>query len=152
MRFLLGAALALAVSAPAHAVSWRLVGNNDEIPAIVAFVDADSVQRSGDTVSFVLIYYVEGETADSDIGVRQQRVAICSTTNFQVSSERRWIGPTEQPEVAVDTKFTVAGAGSIDESSINMVCGSQAYIGGPISDPDSYAKNYFADLSYEEDW
>jgi hypothetical protein len=152
MKLLFGIALAFAGAAPAYAVDWRLVGNKYEYPAIVAFVDHDSITRSGGFADFTMIYYVEGQSEATDVGVRQQRRAQCPGTGFQILSERRWLGPTEQPATTIDQTFKSATAGSIDLSAIEMICGTRVYNSEKIADPDKYAKDYFEDLAYEDDW
>jgi hypothetical protein len=150
MKRILSLVAAVAASAPAYAVDWRVVGDNTDLPAIIAFVDRDSVKQSGGYADFVLIYYLEGETEATDVGVRQQRRAQCPGSGFQVLSERRWLGPTEQPQEAVDQTFKNAASGSIDQAVIDMVCGTRVYNSAKIADPDQYAKDFFADLAYEE--
>lgn len=150
MRLAIMALVASLAATPADAETWKLVGDNTTLPAIVVFVDYDSVVRNGDIASFKVRLYTEGEMPETDKLFIHRREASCSNYSYFMLDQQYYIGNLPESDDSVPSKIIQPPDGTIDRSLIDMVCGRRQYLSGPISDTTAYASDYFSDLAAEE--
>jgi hypothetical protein len=137
----------LAASMPAYAADWRHIGDNEEFPAQIAYVDAASVKLSGGQAEFMMMTHVEGDVAELNVSVRQLRRATCQGNSFKIVNERRWIGHIEQPFTPPNTAPQAAVSNSLDLAALETVCGARAYTAESIEYTMFHAEKFFAKLN-----
>lgn len=150
MKYLYLAAMLAAFAAPAQAENWRMTGYNDDLPAIIVFVDTDSVSLNGDSVNFTLRVYGEGNTADTDELSIQRRSGSCSDVSYQVMSEQYYVGTKLTKETNTPGEIITSDYDTIDESTMDSVCGVVDYVSERIEDPAQYAGDHFAELAHAQ--
>lgn len=147
MRILTSCALALCgvllPSVSASAESWRFAGYVEEYPALVAYVDADSLVRSGSIADFTILQF------DEDFGsdwLKQHIRADCTKTGYSIldskTLENGVVKDAEGEPSAVDE----IKAGSVDELVIDLACG-RAKMPAATPDPAKDAAKIFASLN-----
>lgn len=151
MKSLLVVAVLLGVPAAAQAENWRVVGYNRDYPAIVTFVDADSVRRTGNSAEVKLQYYLEGANMSVDERSVQRRRVNCTTFNYQMLAQQYYIGKTLQPAKPLSKGESPSAEGSIDKGIADAACGRPNYMSETVADPARYSSDYFADLAYEDE-
>ena len=134
---MLAAASPVVTAAPAPV--WRVAGTST---GSVAFVDAASVARSGDTVTFRTDTRLREPLSHDRHNLLEQVEAGCES--------RRWKGKSSfnyrekgQNLTATDTITTVAKPGTVYDAVIDSACTGK-FVTGAIPDPARYAAAYFA--------
>lgn len=144
-------AAALAVfSTSAQAANWREAGGTDEYPAVIAYVDTDSLSRNGNQARFAIRMYQEG-TTNSDALWSQIWSVNCATTAITVESSSYYLGIALQEQSSTPAAPFTPVAQSVDLNIVSSACGNVAYQSGTIADPGQDAADLFDDLAYE-DW
>ncbi len=147
MRAFICGALALSgamlPSTSAHAESWRLAGYVEEYPALVAFVDADSLRRSGSRADFTILQFDEDYGSD---WLKQQISTDCSKTGYAILDSKTLENGVVKNAEGEPTSVDDIKAGSIDELIINLVCG-RAQMPAATPDPARAATDIFASLN-----
>ena len=135
-------------AAPASAESWRMTAYTEEYPALIMFADADSIARSGDSVTFMAQTVFEED--DKGRGTRsvEKIKANCSDMGFVVADATYYNGLTllRYSDGPSSTQF--AKAGSLDEGTILSICGKRDYQSEKIVSPWQYANDWFDDLAW----
>lgn len=146
MRSLILPALALATmtvpATAAHAESWRLAGTISEYPALVAFIDADSLSRFGDSAQFTVRQF------DEDVidGWLDQKInAKCSTMTYTVLNTKNYDAGKLTSDSDKVEEVGTAPVGSVDEMMLWMACGKEP-LPAATSDPLGYADDFFLGL------
>jgi hypothetical protein len=147
MKYVLLAFVAATLAMPVHAATWRLAVEISDQPAVLMFIDSDTVVPAGNFYEFELLYFVEGETVETDrTGAQRQQIS-CNPATIRLLSDRNWIGEVEQPQSQIDPASAAPAKGSVAEALINVICDKQSYLTGAVADPYRYADDYFSALA-----
>lgn len=140
MRDILGAVSLMAVAAPAHASDWRqtwIISGQSSGEAI-HFIDASSIDRSGDHVDFSAQLIVQFVAAPYDVR-RFSYQANCRTyvnRSAEIRARRRFPWPSDAEFGPAET----APAGSFRRQQIDMACGAAPLDPSRIANPYDYAQ------------
>lgn len=137
---LLGLA-ATSAAAPAAAPEWRVAAASAD-PTSIVFVDAASVARSGDTVTFRADTRLREPTPLGRRSIDEQVEAGCESRSWKSRSSFSY-RDKGRDMTATDTVTTVAGRGTVREGVIAAACTGR-FATGPIPDPARFAAAYFA--------
>jgi opacity protein-like surface antigen len=138
------AACAVSAAAPAAAADWRVVnidGESERGGVSVAFIDLDSLSRSGDDVRFNMQVRFSTSPAQWD-SLRAQVHVECSTRRWESTSSGLYLG-----ENMVQESGRVPMSDTLPETNgfrvVAGVCGN-AYMSGTVV-PSDHAPTVFAE-------
>lgn len=148
MKYRYFAAALAVISSSAQAENWRNADYTEVWPALIAYVDTDSVSRSGNEVGFSALMYQEGSTPSLDESWSQRWVANCASIVYVVQSSTHYVGTTLESQSGISS-YTPA-AGLTAENMVKSACGQRNYLTDTIADPNADANDFFMYL--DEDW
>lgn len=130
--------LLLAFSAPAGAADWRLVSTGDEpdLGRTMAFVDASSIERSGERLRMWFELRIERPPGTAD-GSRGRVTADCRERWFEVTEASYFLGNQWLKPAPTESRQP-AEPGTNMGAVLDNVCASR-FLSGPV-DPVSHSR------------
>jgi len=108
----------------------------------VAFIDAASVRRDGETVRFwEMLHYRPDQRSDHFVA---QREANCRDHSFRNLSVTYYLGKTAAGSDGEGTERIKPQKGTVDDEIVQTACGTRQF-GKLFEDPDTAARLFFAE-------
>lgn len=141
MRTFLASALLTLITAPAAAADWRVVLTDEEedFGRSVAFVDARTVERTGDDIRFRVDIRIERPPITAD-GLRGRVRADCRTYSFETSDMSYYVAERLLRAAPAEPAHQAA-AGEHMFVLLENLCGGR-FLSGSV-DPVAYARAFF---------
>lgn len=130
---------AMPLASPTVSVQWRQASYSPGMS--VAFIDASSVRRQGETVLFQeRFYYRPDQGSDHFAALRE---ANCRDRSFRNISVTYYLGSSVVGSEGEGVEKFSPKVGTVDEETILTACGSRKF-GKLFDDPDTAARLFFA--------
>lgn len=149
MKYLFYAAAVAAISTPAYAESWRSVNEWTDYPAIITYVDTDSISYVGNDIELTYREFIESQFDNGSNNFVQRRRLNCSSNTYTILNHQYYSGSTPQGDPSQDSTRYDAKENTADRRLQDAVCGKTSYLTGPVSDPSYDAEDFFY---YLDDW
>ncbi|MES2987155.1 MAG: surface-adhesin E family protein [Pseudomonadota bacterium] len=139
--------LALTAAAPAFAQDWRIAATAGAKPArSVYLIDAASIVRNGDTVTFMsqTVFESLSETRDFDRSVTK-RQGTCSNLASRIMQNSYYArGVFSNTDSTPSANIIAHREGTVMYGVLQTACGVRAMQAGTIANPEAHVRAYFA--------
>jgi hypothetical protein len=140
------ALIALTAAAPAFAQDWRISAISGEKPdRTVYLIDASSVARTGDTVTFTTqsIFEQLTDSRDFDRSVTKRR-GTCSAMSSQIVENTYYAKGSFQNTDSSPGNIITHKPNTVMYDALQMACGLKPLEQDAIAHPETTVRNYFA--------